>query len=117
MTTGAADDFRKVTQMAYQSITQYGFGKAAGWLSYPTADQEQSAQYTRPYSDAIAQAIDEEVRVMVNDMYERTKALLKEKKRRCRDSGKVVTREGICVAHGREAETHLLHYRREQAGD
>lgn len=81
VTTGAADDFRKVTQMAYQSITQYGFGKAAGWLSYPTADQEQSAQYTRPYSDAIAQAIDEEVRVMVNDMYERTKALLKEKKK------------------------------------
>lgn len=27
VTTGAADDFRKVTQMAYQSVTQYGFGK------------------------------------------------------------------------------------------
>uniref|UniRef100_A0A7S0BEB1 AAA+ ATPase domain-containing protein n=1 Tax=Rhodosorus marinus TaxID=101924 RepID=A0A7S0BEB1_9RHOD len=97
VTTGAADDFRKVTQMAYQSITQYGFGKAAGLLSFPTADQDQGAQVVRPYSNATADAIDREVRTTVDDLYTRTVQLLKSKKSQAAKVAELLLRNEVIM--------------------
>lgn len=82
VTTGAADDFNKVTRMAYQSVSEWGLGRTIGNLAFPDAgsgDSEESGFY-RPYSDRTARKIDEEVREMVTLAYERTKNLLLEKK-------------------------------------
>ncbi|KAJ8908838.1 hypothetical protein NDN08_005542 [Rhodosorus marinus] len=97
VTTGAADDFRKVTQMAYQSVTQYGFGKAAGLLSFPTADQDQGAQMVRPYSNATADAIDREVRTTVDDLYTRTVQLLKSKKAQAAKVAELLLRNEVIM--------------------
>uniref|UniRef100_A0A7S3EGQ2 AAA+ ATPase domain-containing protein n=1 Tax=Rhodosorus marinus TaxID=101924 RepID=A0A7S3EGQ2_9RHOD len=97
VTTGAADDFRKVTQMAYQSVTQYGFGKAAGLLSFPTADQDQGAQVVRPYSNATADAIDREVRSTVDDLYTRTVQLLRSKKEQAAKVAELLLRNEVIM--------------------
>lgn len=83
VTTGAADDFNKVTRMAYQSVSEWGLGRTIGNLAFPganSADAEDGGFY-RPYSDRTARMIDEEVREMVSSAYDRTKNLLLEKKR------------------------------------
>lgn len=83
VTTGAADDFNKVTRMAYQSVSEWGLGRTIGNLAFPdpnSGDSEDSGFY-RPYSDRTARMIDEEVREMVTSAYSRTKSLLIEKKR------------------------------------
>ena len=82
VTTGAADDFNKVTRMAYQSVAEWGLGKTMRNLAFPGQGSPEAGdgQFYRPYSDRMARQIDEEVREIVSDAYERTKQLLTNKK-------------------------------------
>jgi len=81
VTTGASDDFNRVTQMAYQCVTEWGMGKTVGRLSFPRNDGGSTdQQFYKPYSDRLARDIDTEVREMVKTAYERTKHLLQEKR-------------------------------------
>eukprot|EP00184_Porphyridium_aerugineum_P001559 CAMPEP_0184707428 /NCGR_PEP_ID=MMETSP0313-20130426/37265_1 /TAXON_ID=2792 /ORGANISM="Porphyridium aerugineum, Strain SAG 1380-2" /LENGTH=922 /DNA_ID=CAMNT_0027169003 /DNA_START=289 /DNA_END=3057 /DNA_ORIENTATION=+ len=82
VTTGASDDFNKVTRMAYQSISEWGMGKSIGRLSYSSQEGEQ--QFFKPFSNKVAQGIDEEVRELVKGAFERTTNLLLEKKEEVR---------------------------------
>jgi len=77
ITTGASDDLDKVTQMATAMVTVYGMNARVGNLSFPRRDER--SQIERPYSDATAQMIDEEVRKLVDECYLRTRALLLDK--------------------------------------
>jgi len=81
VTTGAADDLRRVTQMVYSMIQQYGMNDRVGQLAFPDAPSSPGFPEPRPYSDATAQAMDEEARSMVDAAYERVLALLADKQR------------------------------------
>jgi cell division protease FtsH len=43
-------------------------------------DPQQETTFTKPYSDETAKMIDQEVRKLIDDAYEKTKELLREKK-------------------------------------
>merc|ERR1719152_305512 len=76
ITNGAADDLRRVTQMAKQMVTVFGMNERVGHVSWqPTGEFER-----QPYSEATAVVIDEEVKQLIDDMYVRTKELLIEHK-------------------------------------
>jgi len=79
ITTGAQDDLQKVTQSAYAQVVHFGMSEKVGQLSFEMP-QQGDMQFDKPYSEATAQTIDEEVRVIVDRAYQRTKALLTEKK-------------------------------------
>lgn len=40
VTTGAADDLRKVTQMVYMMLGQYGMGEGIGQLAFPRQESQ-----------------------------------------------------------------------------
>ena len=46
ITTGAADDLDKVTQMAYNMVTIYGMSPAIGNLSFPPRGE---MEFNKPY--------------------------------------------------------------------
>ena len=73
---GAQNDLERVTKMAYSQVAIYGMNKNVGLVSFPAED----GQFSKPYSDSTALMIDKEVREMVNKAYERTVAMLTEKK-------------------------------------
>lgn len=78
VTTGASDDLRRVTQMVYSTIKDYGMNSRVGQLSFPRNESGMPAD--KPYSDATAQAIDEEARSIVDAAYQRTLDLIRERK-------------------------------------
>jgi len=78
ISTGAQDDLQKVTRLAYSLVTLYGMSDQIGHRSFPPSDGQMEA--TRPYSEATAELVDEEVRTLVKQAYARTTALLTEKK-------------------------------------
>merc|ERR1711920_480879 len=78
ITTGASDDLRKVTNIAYAMVQIYGMNNKVGNLSFPPDDQGPGAP--KPYSDSTAELMDEEARKIVDFAYERTKNLLIENK-------------------------------------
>ncbi|KAL2157222.1 hypothetical protein VTH06DRAFT_6358 [Thermothelomyces fergusii] len=77
VTTGASDDFKKVTRMATTMVTQWGMSEKLGPLHYEN-DQN---QLHKPFAEATAQAIDAEVRRIVDQAYKQCKDLLVAKKK------------------------------------
>jgi cell division protease FtsH len=78
ISTGALSDLERITKMAYSMVSIYGMNKRIGNVSF--YDPQRSEFAGRPYSDHTAQAIDEEVRKLIEELYNATKALLIQKK-------------------------------------
>jgi AFG3 family protein len=78
ISTGAQNDLERITKMAYAMITIYGMNERIGNISFN--DPQQDYRFSKPYSEQMAQAIDEEVKKLIGDAYNRTKALLNDKK-------------------------------------
>ncbi|HYG02851.1 MAG TPA: ATP-dependent zinc metalloprotease FtsH [Chryseosolibacter sp.] len=75
ISTGALSDLERITKMAYGMVTIYGMNKEIGNMSYYDSKQADYA-FQKPYSDATAEKIDKEVRKIIDEAYQRTRALL-----------------------------------------
>lgn len=82
ITSGAANDLERVTQMARSMVTRLGMSEVLGPLVYGKKEEliflgrEISEQ--RDYSDVVAEQIDQEVRRIVHDSYSKAKTILGE---------------------------------------
>jgi cell division protease FtsH len=80
ITSGAANDIERVTQLARSMVTRLGMSEELGPMVYGQKEEliflgrEISEQ--RDYSEAVAEVIDREVRLLVNDSFEKAKKLL-----------------------------------------
>jgi len=79
ISTGALSDLERVTKVAYSMVTMYGMNDKIGNISYYDSKQSEYA-FTKPYSEATAEAIDREVRLLVDQAYQHVKQLLIDKK-------------------------------------
>lgn len=78
ISTGAQNDLQQITRIAYSMVTVYGMNDKVGNISFYDPMQENA--FTKPYSDETAKMIDQEVRKLIDDAYEKTKSLLNSKK-------------------------------------
>mmetsp|Transcript_6710 Transcript_6710/g.11214 ORF Transcript_6710/g.11214 Transcript_6710/m.11214 type:complete len:903 (+) Transcript_6710:84-2792(+) len=78
VTTGAADDLRRVTQIVYQMVQVYGMNERVGQVAFPREDSQYPND--RMYSNATAEVMDEEVRSIVEEAYARTLKLMEERR-------------------------------------
>jgi cell division protease FtsH len=74
ISTGALSDLERITKMAYSMVSVYGMNAKIGNISF--YDAQRSEFSGKPYSEATAQIIDEEVKEMVERAYKFTKELL-----------------------------------------
>lgn len=74
ISTGAQNDLERITKLAYAMVTMYGMNKNVGNVSFN--DPQGEYGFGKPYSDKTAELIDLEVRNLISDIYEQTKALL-----------------------------------------
>jgi cell division protease FtsH len=80
VSTGALSDLERITKMAYGIVTVYGMNDKIGNVSFYDSKGNSEYSFTKPYSDDTAKTIDEEVRNLITECYDRTKNLLTEKK-------------------------------------
>jgi len=71
----AVDDLQRITRVARRMVTEYGMSDVLGPLSYGDGDAN-GYGYNRQYSEAAAKAIDAEVRVLVDEAYQRCRTIL-----------------------------------------
>jgi AFG3 family protein len=76
ISTGALSDLERITKVAYSIVTVYGMNEKIGHISYYDSKQSEY-NFTKPYSEATAQTIDQEVKILIDGAYKRTKDLLK----------------------------------------
>ena len=75
--TGASDDLEKCTKIARSMVQVYGMSDKLPNLNYNDSTGQEMG-FTKPYSDRTAEVIDEEVKRIVNEQYERAKQILQE---------------------------------------
>ncbi len=78
ISTGAQNDLERITKMAYAMVTIYGMNDKVGQVSFNDSTGEFA--YNKPYSEKTADLIDEEVRLIIQKAYDRTKTLLNERR-------------------------------------
>lgn len=74
--TGASDDLEKCTKIARSLVLVYGMSDRLPNLNYNDSTGQEYG-FTKPYSDETAKIIDEEVKRIVNEQYERAKDILR----------------------------------------
>ncbi|MFN7749447.1 MAG: ATP-dependent zinc metalloprotease FtsH [Cyclobacteriaceae bacterium] len=75
ISTGALSDLERITKMAYSMVTIYGMNDKIGNISFFDSKQSEY-NFNKPYSEATAERIDQEVKKIVDTAYDRTKQLL-----------------------------------------
>ncbi|HEX2885293.1 ATP-dependent zinc metalloprotease FtsH [Vineibacter terrae] len=87
LSTGAADDLAKVTDIARAMVTRYGMSEKIGHValekdqrSYLSPNAFPGGPRERDFSDETAASIDEEVRRIVDASFDRTVAILTERR-------------------------------------
>ena len=82
VTTGASNDIKQATKMARNMVTKYGFSKNIGMIHYGDDDEEvfigRDLAHTKGFSEATAKAIDEEVKRIIDECYEKAVKILRE---------------------------------------
>ncbi|MCK1651981.1 ATP-dependent zinc metalloprotease FtsH [Bradyrhizobium sp. 149] len=82
VSTGAADDLRRVTDIARSMVTRYGMSQKLGNVAYdretPGFVGPAQAYRDRDFAEQTAASIDEEVRTIVQATFERTLQILRE---------------------------------------
>src|SRR5215212_1601061 len=84
LSTGATDDLRRVTDIARSMVTRYGMSEKLGSVAYDSEPGNFLAGADRPYpvrereyAEETAAAVDEEVRTIVDHVFERAQGILK----------------------------------------
>ncbi|MBW1731444.1 MAG: ATP-dependent zinc metalloprotease FtsH [Deltaproteobacteria bacterium] len=81
-TTGAGNDIEKASELARKMVCEYGMSEKMGPLTFGKREEQiflgrEIAQH-RDYSELTAQRIDEEVRAIVTNAYNKAKKLIKD---------------------------------------
>ncbi len=82
VTTGASNDMEKATDMARSMITQYGMSEKFGLMSLETVENRYlDGRATLNCSDATAAEVDNEVKKLIKECYEKAKKLINENRK------------------------------------
>ena len=100
ISTGAQNDLERITKLAYAMITMYGMNDKVGNVSFN--DPKGEYGFGKPYSDETAKLIDDEVRSMIEKAYDRTKALLLEKKEQLETIAQQLLQKEVLFQHDLE---------------
>jgi cell division protease FtsH len=84
ITTGASQDIKQETATAKAMVTKYGMSDKLGLISYGDDDDEvfigRDLAHTRGYADETASIIDNEVKRIVDECYEKAKKIIEDNK-------------------------------------
>ena len=82
ITTGAQNDLERVTDVAHKMVCQFGMSEKLGPLTFGKNENQvflgRDFYKDRDYSEEIASQIDKEVRLLVDECYNRSKHILSE---------------------------------------
>lgn len=81
ISTGASNDIQRATDIARDMVTKYGFSEKLGPINYSSSEEVflgRDFGAKQAYSEETANEIDEEVKRIVHDGYEKAQAILNE---------------------------------------
>ncbi|NTV53070.1 MAG: ATP-dependent metallopeptidase FtsH/Yme1/Tma family protein [Candidatus Firestonebacteria bacterium] len=111
ISTGAANDLERATDIAHRMVCEYGMSKELGTLTYGKKDHEvflgRDLLKEKNYSEETAQAIDLEVRKIVTSAYERSQLLLKKNQGKLEKLAHTLQEKEVIVSEEIDQILHL----------
>ena len=105
VSTGAHNDLQRATVMARQVVMRYGMNESVGLASLepsPHSFLNVATTGPREYSERTAQLVDDEVRKMLAEAYERTRASLRQHRAELEEIAQLLLEKE--VIHGNQLE-------------
>ena len=117
ITTGASQDIKDATKTARAMVTQYGMSDKVGMIQYGGDEDEvfigRDLAHTKSYGNEVADAIDREVKRIVDECYVKAKEIIREHDYVLHACAKLlIEKEKI----GQEEFEHLFEQEKERAG-
>ncbi|MDF1575151.1 MAG: ATP-dependent zinc metalloprotease FtsH [Bacteroidales bacterium] len=81
ISTGALNDLERVTKQAYAMISYFGMSEKIGNRSFYDSSGQQEYSFNKPYSEKTAETIDEEVKILIDNQYQRALSILRKNKK------------------------------------
>lgn len=82
ITTGASQDIKHATGIAKAMVTKYGMSDQVGLINYDNDSDEvfigRDLAHTRGYGENVASIIDKEVKVIIDQCYEKARTIVRE---------------------------------------
>ena len=82
ITTGASQDIKQATGVAKAMVTKYGMSENIGLINYDNDDDEvfigRDLAHTRAYGENVAGMIDQEIKRIIDECYQKSKNILVE---------------------------------------
>lgn len=79
ITTWASNDIEKATAMAQDMILKYWMDEELGQIKYIDTDKMEYVAF-KPFSEQTAQLIDQKIKLIINDSYEKAKKIIADNK-------------------------------------
>lgn len=76
ISTGALSDLEKITKQAYAMVSFFGMSEKVGNISFYDSSGQSDFGFTKPYSEKTAELIDREVKLIIEESYQRAKDVL-----------------------------------------
>ena len=77
ISTGALSDIEKITKQAYGMVAFFGMSEKVGNISFYDSSGQSDFGFTKPYSEKTAEIIDQEVKQIIDESYERALDVLR----------------------------------------
>ena len=81
ISTGALNDLEKITKQAYAMVSYFGMSEKVGNLSFYDSTGQNEFSFNKPYSEKTAELIDEEVKRLIDESYNKAREVLKKNKK------------------------------------
>ena len=96
--TGALNDLERMTGMAYSMVQYYGMSEKVGALSFYDSTGSRGYNLVKPYSEKTAEAMDKEVRDLVDKVHTRTRELIESHKEEFMQLGALLLEKEVIFA-------------------
>ena len=80
ISTGAQNDLERITKVAYAMVVDYGMSDRIGNVSFNLSGNNDSPVFVKLYSDHTARMIDEEVKLIIDEVRQRGRELIEQKR-------------------------------------
>src|SRR5690554_1562865 len=95
VSSGAQNDLEKITKQAYAMVSYFGMSEKVGNVSFYDSTGQTDYTFSKPYSEKTAELIDEEVKSLIDEQYQRAKRVLLEHSEGHKKLAEVLDRKSV----------------------
>jgi ATP-dependent metalloprotease FtsH len=102
VSTGALNDLERITKQAYNMVVFFGLNDKIGNISYYDSTGQQEYSLTKPFSEKTAEVIDEEIKKLVDQAYQRAIEIIRNNRKKLEELASILLEKEVIFSEDLE---------------